>query len=57
MTAPTASRCRARPSCRSRTGTAAATAQLRFQRCRDCGAAVFIPQPVCTGCFGSASSG
>ena len=27
---------------------------LRFQRCRDCGAAVFIPQPVCTGCFGSA---
>ena len=27
---------------------------LRFQRCRDCGAAVFIPQPVCTGCFGDA---
>lgn len=25
---------------------------LRFQRCRDCGTAVFIPQPVCTGCFG-----
>lgn len=25
---------------------------LRYQRCRDCGAAVFIPQPVCTGCFG-----
>ncbi len=25
---------------------------LRFQRCRDCSAAVFIPQPVCTGCFG-----
>jgi len=25
---------------------------LRFQRCRDCGAAVFIPQPVCPGCFG-----
>ena len=30
---------------------------LRYQRCRDCGAAVFIPQPVCTGCFGDASSG
>jgi len=27
--------------------------ELRFQRCRDCGAAVFIPQPVCGGCFGS----
>jgi uncharacterized OB-fold protein len=25
---------------------------LRFQRCRDCGEAVFIPQPVCPGCFG-----
>lgn len=25
---------------------------LRVQRCRDCGAYVFIPQPVCTGCFG-----
>lgn len=25
---------------------------LRFQRCADCGAAVFIPQPVCPGCFG-----
>jgi uncharacterized OB-fold protein len=26
--------------------------RLRYQRCRDCGTAVFIPQPVCTGCFG-----
>ena len=26
--------------------------ELRFQRCRDCGEAVFIPQPVCPGCFG-----
>ena len=25
---------------------------LRIQRCGDCGAFVFIPQPVCTGCFG-----
>jgi uncharacterized OB-fold protein len=25
---------------------------LRVQRCRDCGTHVFIPQPVCTGCFG-----
>jgi uncharacterized OB-fold protein len=25
---------------------------LRFQRCRACGTAVFIPQPVCSGCFG-----
>jgi len=26
--------------------------RLRVQRCRDCGAHVFVPQPVCTGCFG-----
>jgi len=26
--------------------------ELRYQRCRDCGAAVFVPQPVCPGCFG-----
>lgn len=26
---------------------------LRFQRCGACGAAVFIPQPVCPGCFGA----
>jgi len=32
---------------------AARDRELRFQRCRDCGAAVFIPQPVCTGCFGN----
>jgi len=25
---------------------------LLVQRCRDCGAYVFIPQPVCTACFG-----
>jgi uncharacterized OB-fold protein len=25
---------------------------LRVQRCRDCGAYVFIPQPVCGACFG-----
>jgi hypothetical protein len=24
---------------------------LRVQRCRDCGAYVFIPQPLCTACF------
>jgi hypothetical protein len=24
---------------------------LRVQRCRACGAHVFIPQPLCTGCF------
>ena len=27
---------------------------LRVQRCRDCGAHVFIPQPVCTACQSSA---
>jgi uncharacterized OB-fold protein len=27
---------------------------LRVQRCRDCETYVFIPQPVCTGCFGEA---
>jgi len=26
--------------------------RLRVQRCRDCGSYVFVPQPVCTGCFG-----
>ena len=26
---------------------------LRVQRCDDCGAHVFVPQPVCTGCLGS----
>jgi len=26
---------------------------LGFQRCRDCGACVFIPQPCCTGCLGA----
>jgi hypothetical protein len=25
---------------------------LRVQRCRDCGAHVFIPQPLCTACSG-----
>ena len=25
---------------------------LRYQRCRDCGIAVFVPLPVCAGCFG-----
>jgi len=25
---------------------------LRVQKCTDCGTCVFIPQPVCTGCFG-----
>jgi hypothetical protein len=25
---------------------------LRYQRCRDCDTAVFVPQPVCPGCFG-----
>ncbi len=28
--------------------------ELRFQRCRDCGEAVFIPQPVCPACFSDA---
>jgi uncharacterized OB-fold protein len=27
--------------------------ELRFQRCRGCGEAIFIPQPVCGTCFGS----
>jgi hypothetical protein len=27
---------------------------LRVQRCRDCEGYVFIPQPVCTHCFGAA---
>lgn len=27
--------------------------ELRYQKCLDCGAAIFIPQPVCGGCFGS----
>ncbi len=26
--------------------------ELRVQRCRACGAHVFIPQPLCTACFG-----
>lgn len=26
--------------------------RLRVQRCRDCATHVFIPQPVCSGCFG-----
>ena len=29
---------------------------LRVQRCRDCGAYVFIPQPLCTGCQSEALS-
>ena len=28
--------------------------ELRVQRCRDCSAFVFIPQPVCTRCFSEA---
>jgi uncharacterized OB-fold protein len=26
--------------------------ELRVQRCRDCGAYVFVPQPLCTACGG-----
>ncbi len=26
--------------------------ELRVQRCRDCGAHIFIPQPACTACLG-----
>ena len=32
--------------------TCLAPGVLRVQRCADCGAFVFIPQPVCTSCFG-----
>ena len=28
--------------------------ELRVQRCRDCGAHLFIPQPLCSACFGGA---
>lgn len=32
---------------------AAREGRLVVQRCSDCGARIFIPQPACTSCFGS----
>jgi uncharacterized OB-fold protein len=32
---------------------AAREGRLLVQRCGDCGALIFIPQPACTACFGS----
>jgi hypothetical protein len=32
---------------------AAREGRLVYQRCRDCGTRIFIPQPACTGCLGA----